>query len=147
MATTVQASGRTIEKDLLIHATPERVFRALTKKAELESWFLTEATVDVRPGGALRFAWQNEVYTGRFSEVEPPHRLVYTWGEGDNLGETRMTFTLPAEGDGTRLHLVHTGFGSMPEWDTTYDGTDKGWSEELEHLRLWLDEGKAKVWS
>jgi uncharacterized protein YndB with AHSA1/START domain len=147
METNPPHTGRTIEKEIFIHATPERVFRALTEKAELERWFLTEATVDVRPGGALRFAWQNDVTTGVFREVDPPRRLVYGWEEANGLGMTTITFTLTPEGDGTRLHLVHTGFGSGPQWDDAYAGTDRGWREELERLRAWLDEGTAKVWS
>ncbi len=42
MVTTEQTRGQTIETNLFIHATPERVFRALTEKAEREQWFLTE---------------------------------------------------------------------------------------------------------
>jgi hypothetical protein len=63
MSTTT--TGRRLEKELFIRATPERVWRALTEKAELEQWFLTEAVVDVRPGGALRFAWQQDVMLSR----------------------------------------------------------------------------------
>ncbi|HET8842944.1 MAG TPA: SRPBCC domain-containing protein, partial [Ktedonobacteraceae bacterium] len=50
--------GRSIEKELFIKASPERVFRALTEKEELERWFMKEAEVDLRPGGAIRFEWR-----------------------------------------------------------------------------------------
>ncbi len=43
--------GRLIEKELFIKATPQRVFQALTEKADLERWFVQKAEVDVRPGG------------------------------------------------------------------------------------------------
>ena len=44
-------SGRSLEKELFIKATPERVFQALTKKEDLERWFVKKAEVDLRPGG------------------------------------------------------------------------------------------------
>ncbi len=41
--------------------------------------------------------------------------------------------------------LVHTGWGSGDDWDRIYNGTNEGWSEELENLRAWLEERKATV--
>jgi uncharacterized protein YndB with AHSA1/START domain len=43
---------KTIEKQRVIHTTPERTFQALTEKEELERWFVQKAEGDVRPGGA-----------------------------------------------------------------------------------------------
>jgi uncharacterized protein YndB with AHSA1/START domain len=146
MTTMRQTSGRTIEKELFIHATPERVFRALTEKAELEAWFVKEATVDLRVGGAIRLFWDPTSVEGVFLEVDPPHRLVFTWDERPSAdGTTTSAFTLTAEGDGTRLHLRHSGFGAGDAWDRLYDGVYSGWDEELGHLRAWLDEGTAKA--
>lgn len=69
METKPPHTGRTFEKEIFIHVTPERVFRAPTEKAERERWFLTEATVDVRPGGALRFTPQFRIENG----ASPPN--------------------------------------------------------------------------
>lgn len=144
MSTTT--TGRMLEKELFIRAAPERVWRALTEKAELEQWFLTEAMVDARPGGTLRFAWQQDTVDGHFLALDPPHHLVFSWQEQHNLGATTVTIDLTPQEDGTLLRLVHTGFGSGPEWDTTFTGTDSGWSAELENLRIWLETGTAKTW-
>src|SRR5579884_4311554 len=102
-------TGRTLEKDLFIKASPERVFRALTTKEELEGWFLVQAEVDLRPGGAINFAWtRGTLEVGKILVLEPPHRLSYTW-ETFGPGPTTITFELTAENDGTHLHLTHTG--------------------------------------
>lgn len=64
--------------------------------------------------------------TGTFAEVEPPHRLVFTWGWADDdaarhvlhgqsdpdgralpPGSTRVEVILQAEDGGTRLTLRH----------------------------------------
>ena len=148
MATARTASGRTVEKELFIRASPERVFRALTEKADLERWFVSRAEVDARPGGSFSFTWQpHETVNGTFVEVDPPRRLVTLWDEGPSLGFTEVTFELTPRPGGTVLRLVHTGFGEGEDWDRLYADINSGWDAELEHLRVWLDEGRAKVWS
>ena len=58
------SGGHSIEKELFIKATPQRVFQALTEQAELERWFLVKAELDLRPGGAISFEW-DRYYTLR----------------------------------------------------------------------------------
>ncbi|MHB8645376.1 MAG: SRPBCC family protein [Thermomicrobiales bacterium] len=146
MATTQESTGRTIEKEIFIRATPERVFRALTEKADLEAWFVKEATVDLRVGGALRLFWDPESVEGVFLEVDPPRRVVFTWDERPQVeGITTSAFTLTAEGDGTRLHLIHSGFGSGTAWDRLFEGVNSGWESELENLRVYIEAGTRKA--
>lgn len=136
--------GRTIEREIILNAPPERVFRALTEPAELVRWFGDAAELDPRPGGALRFAWEEYGdQHGRVLEVDPPRRFVFAWDEGPELGETTIAIDLIPDGGGTRLRLVHTGFGVGGDWDRVYADTGGGWIEELEHLRRWLDEERA----
>src|SRR5947209_2148505 len=97
--------GRSLEKELFIKATPERVFQALTQKAELERWFVKKAEVDLRPWGTIRLEWgPDAVEIGKILVLEPPHRLSFTW-EALEPSPTTITFELTAENDGTRLHL------------------------------------------
>lgn len=145
METMTPHTGRMMEKEIFIRATPERVFRALTEKAELEAWFVHEATIDLRVGGALRLFWDPESVEGTFLEVDPPRRVVFTWDERPAIaGITTSAFTLTAEGDGTRLHLVHSGFGSGAAWDRLFENINGGWDSELDNLRRWLEAGTAK---
>ncbi len=143
-------SSRSIEKDLFINATPERVFQALTERAELERWFLTKAQVDLRPGGALRFEWARAggvSNIGKFLVLDPPYRLSYTWEEpAKEPTPTTITFDLTAENDGTRLHLRHTGIGEGEEWDRYYTLRDSGWNMHLQNLTVWLETGREKSW-
>jgi len=134
-------SGRVLEKELFIKATPERVFRALTTKEDLERWFLTKAEVDLRPGGTIRFAWESGTFeVGKILVLEPPHRLSYTW-ETFGPGPTTITFELTAENDGTRLHLTHTDIGAGEDWDNYYTAVNGGWSAHLADLTSWLETG------
>ena len=42
---------------MVIAASPESVWEALTDTGELAAWFGAEADLDVRPGGPVRFRW------------------------------------------------------------------------------------------
>ena len=147
METMTPGTGRMIEREIFIRAAPERVFRALTEKADLEAWFVKEATIDLRVGGTLRLFWDPESVEGTFLDVDPPHRVVFTWDERPAIaGVTTAAFTLTAEDDGTRLHLVHSGFGAGEAWDRLFENINGGWIEELENLRRYLVGGVAKSW-
>jgi uncharacterized protein YndB with AHSA1/START domain len=133
--------GRTLEKELFIKASPQRVFQALTTKEDLERWFLVKAEVDVRPGGAIRFEWgPGMVEVGKILVCEPPHRLSYSW-EAFEAGPTTVTFELTGENDGTRLRLTHTGIGEGEDWDRYYTSVKSGWSAHLKDLAAWLETG------
>jgi uncharacterized protein YndB with AHSA1/START domain len=134
-------SGRSIEKELFINATPERVFQALTEKEALERWFLKKAEVDLRPGGTIQFEWgPGLVNVGKILVLDPPHRLSYTW-EALEPSPTTITFELTAENDGTRLHLTHTGIGEGEDWDNYYTSVNGGWNMHLNDLTAWLETG------
>lgn len=134
-------NSRSIEKELSIKATPERVFRALAEKEELERWFMKTAVVDLRPGGAIRFEWGPGVFNfGTILVLEPPHRLSYTW-EAISPSPTTVTFELTTENDGTLLHLIQSGIGEGEDWDHYYNVSNNGWSVHLKNLIAWLETG------
>jgi len=133
---------RSIEKELFIKATPQRIFQALSEKADLEGWYLTKADIDLRPGGAINFYWGPGVFNvGKILVVEPPHRLSYTW-EALSPSTTTVAFELAAQNDGTRLHLTHSGIGEGEEWDHYYNTRNSGWNIHLANLTNWLETGK-----
>jgi uncharacterized protein YndB with AHSA1/START domain len=76
-----------------IAATPERLFDAWTRAAELPQWWgpanvkCIAAEIDLRVGGAYRIANKfpdgNVLWiSGEFLRIERPHRLEYTWRVG-----------------------------------------------------------------
>ena len=87
---------------------PEVVWRAVTAREQLRSWFPCDVIVeggDWVPGAAIRFPFPPEVIdltlTGEVLEVDEPYRLAYTWG--DEI----LRFELAASGSGTRLVLIN----------------------------------------
>lgn len=104
---------RAVTRELTIAAAPETVWALLTDPAEAVRWMGVAASFDLRPGGEYRV----EVIPGRtavgaFVEIDPPRRLVTTWGweQGDDRvppGSTTVEFELVPDGDGTLLRFAH----------------------------------------
>ena len=102
-----------IEHEIRVAASPETVFAYFTDPAKMVQWMGTEATLDPRPGGVCRINPSGqEVMLGEFLEVDPPHRLVLTWGWEREMfatppQSTLVEVSLTPDGEGTIVQLVH----------------------------------------
>jgi uncharacterized protein YndB with AHSA1/START domain len=124
-----------IEVSLHIAAPPETVFSYFTDPARYVQWMGNHATLEPAPGGSYRVVMRGGVEAaGEFIEVEPPHRLVFTWGwTHDHAvapGTTRVVVTLAEEDGGTRVVLRHH---DLPD-DEQRDHHRKGWELYLARL-------------
>jgi uncharacterized protein YndB with AHSA1/START domain len=125
-----------------IAAPVEVVWAHLTTAEGLVRWVGPAATADPTPGGALRWTHPNgATVVGRFVELVPHRRLVFTYGwEDGRLGvppeSTTVEIDLVEAGGITTLHLVHHGL--PPE---TVPDHQQGWSYFLNALRDTLSAG------
>jgi uncharacterized protein YndB with AHSA1/START domain len=124
-----------LRHEVRIAAPPDVVFPYFTDPRRMVDWFGVAALLDPRPGGALRIeANRRDVVLGEYVEVEPPHRVVFTWGfDGAapmvEAGASRVEVTLEPDGDGTLLVLRHHG---LP--DGSRDAHGGGWAHYLDRL-------------
>ena len=134
-----------IERDVLIAAPVERVWKLITRAEHLGRWLGDAgAEIDLRPGGALTLRWgDDDVAHGRIVTVEPPHRFAYRWlltedAEPTPANSTLTEFTVAAEGDGTRVAVVESGFAALACSDeqraSNLASNTKGWAMELGEL-------------
>ncbi len=117
-----------LEISVHIDAQPEIVFPYFTDPSRYVLWMGREATLDPRPGGTYRVRMNDNVEAaGEFIELDPPRRLVFTWGwahdEAVPPGTTRVVITLAEENGGTRVVLRHH---NLPDADQR-DHHKKGW--------------------
>lgn len=101
-----------LERTVLIHATPETVFRFFTDSERFAKWWGAGSSIEGRPGGAVRIVHPGGAESlGQVLEVAAPKRFVFTYGFASGTpipnGSSRVTITLAAERAGTRLHLLH----------------------------------------
>lgn len=133
------------EHVLEIASSPEEVWKAITEASELVNWFPLEAEVEPGEGGSITLGWGEALRgTCTVEAWEPQRRLKTNWVtavpvEGDSGAALAVDWFLEATKRGTRLRLVHSGFGFGEEWDKEYDGTRRGWSYELRSLKHYLE--------
>jgi uncharacterized protein YndB with AHSA1/START domain len=130
---------RSIVVERVMPHPPEKIWRALTQSALIESWLMKN---DFEPVLGHRFTFRATPVPGwsgvtncEVLEVDPPRRLVYSWGDGsesDSGLRTKVTWTLtPVEG-GVRVRMEHSGF--RPQDEGGYRGMGGGWPRIVEGL-------------
>ncbi len=136
-----ETTAEPLVREIDIEAAPETVFAFFIEPDKLTRWLATTATLEPRPGGACiqshagpdRGAGPYEM-RGEFLEVEPPTRVVFSWGFTDPSvgvppGSSTVEVTLTSIGSGTRVRLVHHG---LPAGET-HNHAD-GWTTMLDRL-------------
>ncbi|MFZ0041278.1 MAG: SRPBCC family protein [Solirubrobacteraceae bacterium] len=117
----------------------EAVWNAVTEPAQLGKWFPTTVEfAELRVGAAIEFHFPEEAYppmSGEFREVEPPRRLVFTWGDDE------LTFELAERDGGEACRLAFT---------VVLDSEDKaardsaGWEQCLDMLEEAVNGGSPR---
>ena len=122
---------RTSDRELVVTRTfnaPARiVFEAWTKPELFKRWWapksmgvpLLSCEMDVRVGGGYRLVFGHDVsqsmaFFGKYLEVTPPSRLVWTNEESEDAAVTTVTFE--AMGDQTRV-VVQDRYPSKADLD------------------------------
>jgi uncharacterized protein YndB with AHSA1/START domain len=118
-----------------IEAPPEVVFAHLVSEEGMVAWMGQHATLQPEPGGTFAVDINGVLVRGEYLEVEPPHRVVMSWGmEGSEdlpPGSSRVEFRLTPTANGTALALLHT---ELP--DSRAGGHARGWANYLGRLQL-----------
>jgi uncharacterized protein YndB with AHSA1/START domain len=130
------ADREAVEREVHIAARPAVVFAFFTDPAKMVRWKGLDAMLDPRPGGVYRVTvTPADIAVGEYLAVEPPHRLVFTWGwENSPIppGSTTVEVTLTPDGDGTLLRLRHSGLSS----EAAREQHTSGWEHYLGRLVL-----------
>ena len=143
--TTVERkSDREIVVTRTFNAPARLVFEAWTRSELLKRWWvpksmgmtLLSCEMDVRVGGGYRFEFAHGAgsmaFFGRYLEVTPHSRLVWTNEEGDNA-ETVTTVTFD-ENAGKTLLVVHDLYPSKEALDSGSTGAMPEALDQLDEL-------------
>ena len=125
-----------------INAPPRLVFQAWTKAELFQRWWvpkslgltLLSCELDVRVGGVYRLVFHHPAaaepmaFHGRYLEVTPPSRLVWTNEEAGGNGQiTTVTFE---ERAGQTLLVVHDLYPSKEALDADLGSGSTSWNDE-----------------
>src|SRR5882724_7487821 len=133
---------KTIQREILIPQPREQVWQAITESATLAEWMFPN---DFEPRVGHHFTFQvpgnpkvnfdGLVVRCEVLECEPPSRLLFSWSAGGPVENTRVSFRLESDGDGTRVFFEHSGFDvSVPFGEQAFKGAEFGWAMMFKQL-------------
>ena len=133
-----------IEKEIVIEAPIDVVWRVLTEPEHMKEWFAPRTELVGRSGAAGVMVFPSgETYYLKVERFEPPHRFAYRWlheAGADPAPENSMLveFTLESEDGRTRMRLVESGFDHVDWTDERkteyFNGHTNGWQTILKRL-------------
>ena len=140
--TVEQTSEREIVVTRIFNGPPRMVFEAWTKPELFKQWWapksmgmsLLSCEIDARVGGRYRLVYEGSTmeFVGRYLEVTPHSRLVWTNEESDNGAVTTVTFE---EKGGRTLLVLHELYPSKEAFDA-----ERGMEDVLGETFEQLDE-------
>lgn len=154
-----------IEKQVVLRAPLQRVWRAISDAEEFGRWFgvrfdgpfvagtsvraaITPTTVDdevakrQQPHAGVRNTWQ-------IVAIEPPHRFAYRWHpfavdpdiDYDQEPTTLVEFTLSERPDGVLLTITESGFEAIPpaRRGPSFEANGEGWAIQTTLVRKYIE--------
>jgi uncharacterized protein YndB with AHSA1/START domain len=147
--TTTAATDR-IEKQIVLQAPRDRVWRALTSAEEFGAWFGAKVAGPFTPGARIRGPVTHKGYehlTMDFTieRMEPERLFSWRWQptaidagvDLDKEPATLVTFELQDAPGGTLLTVVESGFDGIPlaRREGAYRRNEGGWAAQMENIQ------------
>jgi uncharacterized protein YndB with AHSA1/START domain len=142
----VHVTAPRIEKEILINAPVDVVWRVVTQPEEMDRWFSEKADFEPANGsdGRIRMS-ERTTYKIHVESVEPNQRFAFRWAhrdgqKADPSNSTLVEFTFHPQGEArTLLRVVESGFDTV-NWEDNvkrefFDGHDTGWPGLLKRAR------------
>ena len=142
-----QDEQQEIRKTIIIDASPEAVFKAITDPEELTNWFPDQAVLEPKVGGKVKFSFYKDPKNknrdmdyfpeGTIMEFIANKKITYTWIHPNvpDFPKTTVTWELEKiENNKTRVDLLHTGFKGEASKRKMLQDHDTGWTYFLNKL-------------
>jgi uncharacterized protein YndB with AHSA1/START domain len=137
----------TVQREIMIPQPPAQVWRAITDSATLAEWMYPN---DFEPRVGHQFTFRvppnpNVGFDGltvrcEVLECEPPSEnksglLEFSWSAGGPVENTRVSFRLEPDHEGTKVLFEHSGFDvTQPFGQQALKGAEYGWAKMLKQL-------------
>jgi uncharacterized protein YndB with AHSA1/START domain len=139
---------RVVHVTAIVPVSAARAFAYFTRADLLTTWLTAAAEVEPAVGGKYELFWDpldrevNSTIGCRITALIVDELVAFQWrgpkpfrafaNGADPLTHVVVAF-VPA-GAGTRLHLVHSGWRSGPEWEEARVWQERAWSGAMKEL-------------
>jgi uncharacterized protein YndB with AHSA1/START domain len=137
-------------KEVLIAAPAERVWKAISDRDEMKSWYFELEEFKSETGFEFSFYGGTEdrqyKHLCRVTEVVPGQRLSYSWKYEGYAGESLVTFELFPGGSKTKVKLTHAGLKTFPADNPDFrkENFIAGWDDIIGNsLKNYLEKAAA----
>jgi uncharacterized protein YndB with AHSA1/START domain len=142
-----------VEREILIEASPEVVWRVITEPEQISRWFSDDADVEARAGADGTLTWKpggrggdkelDTIVPIRVVDAEPFRRFSFRWNHPreavpDDSNSALIEFSLSEEAGGTRLRVLESGIGAVTSDEHSraryLEEHERGWGKHLGEL-------------
>jgi uncharacterized protein YndB with AHSA1/START domain len=147
----------TVEREILIEASPEIVWGVITEPEQISQWFSDDADIEGRAGADGTLTWKpggrggekevDLVVPIRVVDAEPFRRFSFRWNHPDGTSPDEsnsalVEFSLTEEGGATRLKVVESGIDLVTDDETSrsryIEEHGYGWGKHFGELRAYV---------
>lgn len=147
-STVAPVTDRIVTASALLPVSRDVAFEYFTKDELIESWLTTAANVEAVEGGRYELFWEpgdrenNSTIGCRVTAVAPGQFIAFQWRSPRQYKEfanrsdplTHVVVLFVPEGAGTRVHLVHSGWRSDPDWEEARQWQERAWAGAFRQL-------------
>lgn len=124
-----------------IHASPERVYEAITTAAGIRQWWTRDAAIKPEVGAAGEFGFYARRFVAKVAVEELSPVTCVRWKVINSAWPgSDIAFNLKAEGNDTALLFAHRGFARA---DEVLASATTRWGFYLLSLKRYLQTGKG----
>ena len=143
-----------IQRQVVLEAPIDRVWRAISDADEFGAWFGTKISGPFVVGSTVHCESTHPGYEGdtwdmTIIEMVSRKRLSYTWpayyGPENDRDVTEdplltVSFELESDGEATILTITETGFAALPEGyaPTAFRENSSGWDDQVENIASYV---------
>jgi uncharacterized protein YndB with AHSA1/START domain len=151
--TTTMTTTDRIQKQIVLRATPARVWRALSNVHEFGTWFGVELHDDFAPGATVHgkkvYQGKDITFTFHIERMESERSMSFRWHpysvdpsiDYSREPTTLVEFTLAPSAGGTLLTVTESGFDQIPlaRRAKAFEMNNHGWGVQMQNIARHVD--------
>lgn len=139
----MSSETRSLTFEQSVPASPDAIYEAFTNATALREWLCDVATTAPKEGGRCYLAWNDGYYSsGEFTRLVPGEEIAFSWQGRGEPAPSSVNVQLKADGNATRVSVVHGDIGAGDGWDEVASAMEEAWPFSLENLHSIFSSGE-----